>query len=174
MRKKFAYTETLSSTGGKNISLPGIGEISEGKMIVAMMIIILGFIIKASLQVHIAAFLTGIVILAIPETSVGFDKTLAGAINYYFRKSESKEKKNTKNTENKIKQSTRTITPLIRQVNSFFKANVQLLAGTVLVIVGIELFNINPSTYFVYFIVFIVVGLGLVLSDYILKITSKK
>ena len=90
MRKRFAYTETLSLTGGKNIALPGIGEISESKMLFAIMIMVFGLIANTTLLGHLLIFLVGLAVLAVPETSVGFSRTAIGVLNYYFGKKKSR------------------------------------------------------------------------------------
>ena len=162
-RKKFAYTETLSSTGGKNISLPGIGEISEAKMMFAIIIIIFGFMMKASLQLHIAILLLGLVVLAIPETSVGFHRTLNGMISYYFGK---------KDKPKKVKATRRSITIPKIDMRKVVLNYGQEIAGTLLTIAGIEIFEINYED-FIFSIVFIAIGLGLVLADFISKVVKK-
>lgn len=86
MRREFAYTETLSLTGGKNIALPGIGEISESKMLIAIMVMMLGLMAHTTLLGHLIMFLVGVAVLAVPETSVGVSRTAVGALNYYLGK----------------------------------------------------------------------------------------
>ena len=162
MRKQFAYVETLSNVGGKNIAIPGLGEISEAKMMFAMMIIIFGFLANTSVQVHIAILIMGLAILAIPETSVGIDKTLAGAINYYLHNKEQGRVK-------KSVQPKKTIHIPIKTIKGYW----QTIVGTTLTVAGIELANINIAEYFVEVLVLVVIGLVLVLTDYLIRVIEK-
>ncbi|QXJ27126.1 hypothetical protein J5U23_02908 [Saccharolobus shibatae B12] len=173
MRKKFAYTETLSSTGGKNIAIPGLGEISEAKMMVAIMIIILGFIIHTSLQVHITALLIGLVILAIPETSVGFDKTLAGIIDYYFTKKTEKQKTEKKKNMGTAKKSTAAKNKELIAIERFLGNYGRSIVGALSIILAIWLADTNIAVYFVEIIILLTVGLIMLITDYLIKVVKQ-